>query len=86
MIVDHPLAVAAARTHHGCMAEMVALTGQSEVFLDARGAGRWLRVTWHQEAEVVVLSLWQEDRCAGSFRLPREDVPDFVSALVAGLA
>jgi hypothetical protein len=57
-----------------------------EVFLDARGPGRALRVTWHGEADVVVLSLWLGRTCSGSFRLPVEEVPDLVAALRAGLA
>jgi hypothetical protein len=57
-----------------------------EVFLDARGSGRALRVSWHPEADLVVLSLWTGGTCTGSFRLPAEDVPDLVDALREGLA
>jgi len=57
-----------------------------EVFLDARGQGRALRLTWHREAEVVVLSLWRERICAGTFRLSTADVNEFVDALVDGLS
>jgi hypothetical protein len=56
-----------------------------EVFLDARGQGRALRLTWHHEADVVVLSLWRDRFCAGTFRLSTTDVNDFVDALVEGL-
>jgi hypothetical protein len=56
-----------------------------EVFLDARGNGRALRLTWHHEADVVVLSLWRDGMCAGTFRLAKADVDDFVDALVEGL-
>jgi hypothetical protein len=56
-----------------------------EVFLDARGHGRALRLTWHHEADVVVLSLWRDRVCAGTFRLSTTDVNDFVDALVEGL-
>ncbi len=56
-----------------------------EVFLDARGNGRALRLTWHHESELVVLSLWRETMCAGTFRLARGDVNEFVDALVDGL-
>jgi hypothetical protein len=56
-----------------------------EVFLDARGQGRALRLTWHHEADVVVLSLWRDRICAGTFRLTKSDVNDFVDALVEGL-
>jgi hypothetical protein len=66
-------------------AEVVAFPARGEVFLDARGEGRALRLAWHTEADVVVLSLWQADRCSGTFRLPLDDVPRFVAALVEGL-
>jgi hypothetical protein len=55
------------------------------VFLDARGNGRALRLTWHHEADVVVLSLWRDDACAGTFRLATADVNAFVDALVDGI-
>ncbi|MBA2698417.1 MAG: hypothetical protein H0U61_06535 [Nocardioidaceae bacterium] len=56
-----------------------------EVFLDARGNGRAMRLTWHHEADLVVLSLWRDDVCAGTFRLSKGDVAEFVDALVDGL-
>ena len=62
------------------------LPAVGEVFLDARGAGRALRVSWHREADVVVLSLWTGGTCSGTFRLPVEDVPGLVDALRDGLA
>jgi hypothetical protein len=65
--------------------EVVAFPSRGEVFVDPRGAARCLRVAWHTEADVVVLSLWQADRCTGSFRLTIADVPRFVQALVDGL-
>ena len=61
------------------------LPATGEVFLDARGADRALRVSWHAEADVIVLSLWQGGTCTGSFRLPAEDVPDLIEALRDGL-
>lgn len=56
-----------------------------DVFLDARGHGRAMRLSWHPEADVVVLSLWREQTCAGTFRMPHEDVGPFVDALIDGL-
>lgn len=56
-----------------------------EAFLDARGGGRALRVTWHAEADVVVLSLWHDDLCAGTFQLAIEDVPRLLASLHEGL-
>ena len=55
------------------------------VFLDARGGDRALRATWHHEAGVVVLSLWRDNVCAGSFRLRIDEVPELVAMLRAGL-
>ncbi|HEU4513118.1 MAG TPA: hypothetical protein VFR87_08430 [Nocardioidaceae bacterium] len=56
-----------------------------EVFLDARGDRRALRVSWHREAGVVVLSLWREGVCAGTFRLTVDEVPALIELLRAGL-
>lgn len=55
------------------------------IFLDARGGGRALRVSWHQDSGLVVLSLWRDNVCAGSFRLAVEEVPDLIELLRAGL-
>ena len=56
-----------------------------EVFLDARGDGRALRVTWHRDAGLVVLSLWRDRVCAGTFRLALDDVPALIAVLRKGL-
>ncbi|WP_122815965.1 hypothetical protein [Nocardioides pantholopis] len=55
------------------------------IFVDPRGDGRALRVSWHAESGLVVLSLWRDDVCAGSFRLPAGEVPSLVDQLRAGL-
>jgi hypothetical protein len=53
------------------------------MFLDERGTG--LRVTWHPERDLVVLSVWQDDRCVGTFRMSVQDVPRLSGLLVAAL-
>ena len=55
------------------------------VFVDDRGGDRALRVTWHPEADVVVLSLWRDNVCAGSFRLHATEVPALLATLASGL-
>ena len=55
------------------------------VFLDPRGEDRSLRVTWHQEAQLVVLSRWRDHVCAGTFRLAADEVPDLIAFLRTGL-
>ncbi len=70
------------------MTRMVAsspLPTQGEVFVDARGQERTMRVSWHAEADTVVLSLWRDGVCAGTFRLAVDDVPDLVDVLRGGL-
>ena len=55
------------------------------VFVDARGGDRALRVSWHHESGLVVLSLWRDNVCAGSFRLGVDEVPALIEMLRAGL-
>jgi hypothetical protein len=51
------------------------------IYLDARGGDRALRVSWHSESGLVVLSLWRDNVCAGSFRLAVDEVPDLIEVL-----
>lgn len=54
------------------MGEIVALPARRrEWFVDARG--RSLRMTWHEDAQVLVVSIWQLDRCIGTFHLAASD-------------
>ncbi|MEO7268165.1 MAG: hypothetical protein ABIW49_03035 [Knoellia sp.] len=55
------------------------------VFPDIRGDGRALRATWHQEQQVVVLSLWRNNVCVSTFRLAADEVPDLIALLRHGL-
>lgn len=55
-------------------------------YLDARGGDRALRVSWHGEADVVVLSLWRDNVCVGTLQLALEDVPDLIDQLAVGPA
>jgi hypothetical protein len=61
------------------------LPATGEIFLDSRGGNRAMRVSWHQEAELVVLSLWRDDVCAGTFRLAVDEVPRLIDLLRDGL-
>jgi hypothetical protein len=68
------------------MGEVLPLPNRGEVFLDPRGEGRSLRVSWHRDRSTLVLSLWQLGQCRATFRLDTDEVPNLVRALVAGLA
>jgi hypothetical protein len=67
------------------MATARPLPAAGEIFLDARGGDRALRVSWHHESDLVVLSLWRENVCAGSFRLAVDEVPGLIDLLRSGL-
>ena len=67
------------------MATARPLPATGEIFLDARGADRALRVSWHYDTDLVVLSLWRENLCTGTFRLTVDEVPDLIALLRSGL-
>lgn len=67
------------------MADTGSLPAAASIFLDARGADRALRVSWHTEADLVVLSMWRENVCVGSFRLAVDEVPALIAFLSSGL-
>ncbi|MEP6853690.1 MAG: hypothetical protein ABJA87_13700 [bacterium] len=56
-----------------------------DLFLDSRGVDRGLRVTCHPEEGLVVISLWHDDRCTGSFQLPVGDCARMIGVLATGL-
>jgi hypothetical protein len=62
------------------MGDLIDLSSpRSRWFADSRG--RSLKATWHVEAELVVLSLWETDRCVGTFQLPVADAPQLMVLL-----
>lgn len=66
------------------MSEVVPLPSFGEVFFDARGQERVLRVTWHEGT--LVLSLWRGEMCTASFRMPFQDVERLLDTLEVGFA
>lgn len=58
------------------------LPKQGDVFFDARGSDRALRVSRHPDAGVVVLSIWNGGVCQGTFRLPEDEVGALAGALL----
>ncbi|GAA0999386.1 hypothetical protein GCM10009555_100300 [Acrocarpospora macrocephala] len=66
------------------MSEVVPLPSFGEVFFDARGQDRVLRVTWHEGT--LVLSLWRGEMCTASFRMPMDDVGRLLETLDVGFA
>ena len=55
------MTVLAGQAHHGEVPAVRPLPETGSIFLDARGTDRALRVTWHHESGLVVLSLCREN-------------------------
>ncbi len=68
------------------MAEVSPLPIRGEVVVDARGGPRALRVSWHPDQGMVVLSIWRGDTCVATVQVDSAEVPHLVDVLVRGLA
>jgi hypothetical protein len=53
---------------------------------DARTPARRMRASWHPDAGVVVLSMWADDLCTATFRLPIDDAPELMHLLIDAFA
>ena len=67
------------RADNQAMGEVQPLPVRQLVLVDERDAG--LRVTWHAEREIIVLSVWHGARCSGSFRIAIADAPRLAAFL-----
>jgi len=52
-----------------------------DVFADVRDDGRTMRISCHEDQGTVVVSLWHNTLCRGSFRLAADDLGRFIAAL-----
>jgi hypothetical protein len=68
------------------VAESEAAYFRQEWFTDSRGDVRRMRVRWHPENRLIVLSLWQGGHCTGTFRLPIEDAARMIGLYADSLA
>ncbi len=61
------------------------LPTQGAVFFDPRDEGRFLRLSFHDDLGVFVLSLWRNDTCLGTFRLAVDEAPRLIHSMVGAL-
>jgi hypothetical protein len=61
------------------------LPTQGAVFFDPRDEGRSLRLSFHDDLGVFVLSLWRDDTCLGTFRLAADEAPRMIHSMVTAL-
>ena len=71
--------------HHPARVHDVMVPPVASLSLAARRPERALRISWHHEDGLVILSLWRDTVCSGTFRLAVDEVPDLIDALRAGL-
>jgi hypothetical protein len=67
------------------MSTVSPLPFQGGVFRDSRDENRWLRVSWHEERRMFVVSIWHIDECIAAFQLGTDDVPGVVQAFLAAI-
>jgi hypothetical protein len=60
--------------------------GRRVIVEDVRRDDTFMRVTWHAEDRVFVVSHWRGDVCVAATRVPVDAAPDLVNLLVKGLA
>ena len=68
------------------MGQISAFPAAGGVMFDLRDEGRSLRVGWHPNDGVLVLSIWRTDTCVATCRLSREDAAALIAELASGLA
>jgi hypothetical protein len=56
------------------MGEVLPMPTVGDVFQDVRGDDRTMRVSYHQDRGVMVVSLWAGPVCRGSFRLAADEI------------
>lgn len=55
------------------MAEVLPLPRLGDVFGDVRDGDRGMRISYHQDREVLVISLWAGGTCRATFQLAKDD-------------
>jgi hypothetical protein len=53
---------------------------------DVRRDDTFLRMTWHADERIFVVSHWRGEACVAATRIPVEAAPELVNLLVKGLA
>src|SRR5438270_5446146 len=60
--------------------------GRRVIVEDVRPDDTFMRVTWHEESAVFVVSHWRGEVCVAATRVPVHAAPDLINLLVRGLA
>jgi hypothetical protein len=63
------------------MGQVFPMPTVGDLFTDMRGDDRRMRVSYHEDRGVVVVSLWADTVCRGTFQLAAGDVARLVAVL-----
>ncbi|MEU4424369.1 hypothetical protein AB0F81_27435 [Actinoplanes sp. NPDC024001] len=63
------------------MGEIFPMPAVGDLFTDMRGGDRRMRVSYHESRGAVVVSLWADTVCRGTFQLAAGDVARLVALL-----
>jgi hypothetical protein len=66
------------------MSVVAPLPQTGTVVSDATRLGRTLRVSWHENRELMVVSIWERGICKATFHLAPNEVPGLTAALLEG--
>jgi hypothetical protein len=69
------------RRHSGDMTPLSPMPKVGGVFPDKRDNNRWLRVSWHEDMRMFVISTWHRDQCVSAFQLDAADAPALLEML-----
>ncbi|MEY2451759.1 MAG: hypothetical protein QOD92_1333 [Acidimicrobiaceae bacterium] len=72
--------------HTGPVAESHWAFGRRVIVEDVRRDDTFMRVTWHAENRIFVVSHWRGEVCVAATRVPVDAAPELVNLLVKGLA
>jgi hypothetical protein len=68
------------------MGEVRPIPNPGDVFADVRDIDRTMRVSYHPDEGVVVVSLWAGRLCRASFRLAADEATRLIAALSQAVA
>lgn len=74
------------RAHTERVAEGHWAYGRRVIVEDVRRDDTFMRVTWHADERIFVVSHWRGDLCVAATRIPVVAAPELVNLLVKGLA
>jgi hypothetical protein len=67
------------------MAPIAPVPDVGGVFADQRDGNRWLRVSWHEDEAMFVISTWHQDHCVSAYQLPAADAARLAGILGAAV-